>query len=299
VLISNTMFLLVASVLTAGYMLPAKSSCETGPVVVEVDLNSFCNTVYLYQLEHYGGWLGRWDTTHLEKNGAPIYAKNTGTYGIWYMWRAKVGGQYGWAIGADPYNDGAWFAFKYNSHLVGSPGFWYQDLKDMKWYYDPDVYSSNANECGVRACCVLQYTYGDPFCKMNDNWNANGMRTAAIPSSNYAPSNMTKSAEMMSYPPMPEDWGADAVSGDDRVHKIVAGAAVGAMAVVVITIAVFMIRKRKRGNVPKSAASVHVPEISPTDMAAHIEMDGEAYGSAGTSTLEIATGNEAEVELLI
>jgi len=75
--------------------------------------------------------------------------------------------------------------------------------------------------------------------------------------------------------------------------EIAAGVAVSVMILVAIAIAVSVMRKRN--DSPQTGGAVHVPEVSPMDIAVEIEMGKEAVGSAETVTAEIETGNEAAV----
>jgi len=210
-----------------------------------------CGRVFLYKYERYGGFQGEWRETNNEKNGAPIYRKDIGIYGIWYLWFDAVYGYKGWAIGPDPNNPGSKLGWKWGDSLFGS-GWLYRDLKNIwKWYYDSDAMMLCSDYCNSYECCC----------------------DAAIPS-NYALPNMTIGAEMAADPPLPEDWSDDGVSSDSGIHEIVAGAAVGVLALAVIAIAVSVIRKWK--NAPKSAASVPIAELSPTDIAVQTEMGNKA-----------------------
>jgi len=77
--------------------------------------------------------------------------------------------------------------------------------------------------------------------------------------------------------------------------EIAAGVAVSVMILVAIAIAVSV--RRKRNDCPQTGGAVHVPEVSPMDIAVQIEMGKEAVGSVETVTAEIETGNEAAVEM--
>jgi len=231
--------------------------------------NGPCGYVYLYKLEGHTGFQGIWEPTGDTKNGAFIYKKDLGYYGKWHLWLEwhRYYKAWGWAIGSNPNNYGDWLVFNWGPTLVDSDWIWYRD-KAGQWHHDTDATMSCWNLCdGYEDCCC----------------------DAAIPPI-YAPSNMTNGAEMVSVPP-PPGWSADTVSDDDANHEIVAGVAVGALAVVAIVVAMLVIRKKRNG--PKSAASVHIPEASQTDIAVQIGTDNETVGSAATGTPEIVTGNEA------
>jgi len=252
---------------TNGYCTDYTYSYSSVYKVVERE-NGPCGYVYLYKLEGHTGFQGIWEQTGDTKNGAFIYKKDLGYYGKWHLWLEwhRYYKAWGWAIGSNPNKYGDWWVFNWGPTLVDSDWIWYRDMAGQ-WHHDTDATTSCSDLCNLYDCCC----------------------DAAIPPI-YAPSNMTDGAEMMSVPP-PPGWSTDTVPDDDANHEIVAGAAVGAVAVVVIVVAMLMIRKKRNG--PKSAASVHIPEASQTDIAVQIGTGNEAVGSAATGTQESVTGNEA------
>jgi len=247
---------------------------EGGANLDDVDLGCWTDSVYMSNfIWGVGGPNGVWEVVPGVYGwaGTDVYSKSA--YGTTiYMWRWPFSAGWGaWAIGYDYTGADIW-GWRWGDNLLDcadNPNnycFSWQWYFWGKWYDDDDA----------TVDCLTATDVINVDMSISDGPIPNGTNT--IPTFEGASSAAV--SPLSEYGVFPE---------------IAAGVAVSVMILVAIAIAVSV--RRKRNDCPQTGGAVHVPEVSPMDIAVQIEMGKEAVGSVETVTAEIETGNEAAVEM--
>jgi len=232
----------------------------------------------------YWDYNGVWSVVEGEsQGGAPVYSRET--YGSTnYLFKLS-----------NPYGNG-WDAWVIGYALDGSLGYW-------AWRWGGNLFDCFDNSYNY--CFTWRYWSGEPNYRWAEHrtepeftcYSASTDNSASMVSGSGAVWNGTMLDGAHTIPTFdgPSTAAVSPLSGYGVFPEIAAGVAVSVMILVAIAIAVSM--SRKRNNVPNTGGAVHIPELSPMDIAVQIEMGKEAVGSAETVTAEIETGNETAVEM--